>query len=239
MEKNLFQRVVPWLTLLLAFVQIVKEVIQMIYLRLRYFKDPVNYLEMLLYVTTFLFMMPFIIQNVDDFFENGSLIENKLEEYADLENIKWQAGSISILAAWLNLLLYLKRFPTFGLYVVMFVEVLKTLLMVISVFSVALIAFSLSFYVLLGEQKAFEYAARSIFKTSVMTIGEFEFDTFMIDNLKNEKLLPYKAMTFIIFYLFLILMPILLMNLLVRIQFVSFSSFCYWTPGDTWKARVL
>ena len=214
-QKDQFQEVAPWLTMILALVQIIKEIFQMVLLRLHFLKDAVNYLEFTLYSSTFLFTIPCIIQSADDFFEKGDWIQSKFYEYIQLEDIKWQAGSISILLAWANLLLYLKGFPTVGLPVVMFVEVLKTFIKVISVFGVCLIAFALSFYALLGEQDAFEYANYSIFKTAVMTIGEFQFDDIFISNIDNTSIFPYKTLTFVIFNLFLITMPIVLMNLLV------------------------
>ena len=214
-QKDQLQEVAPWLTMILALVQIIKEIFQMVFLRLHFLKDPVNYLEFTLYSSTFLFTIPCIIQSADDFFEKGDWIQSKFYEYIQLEDIKWQAGSVSILLAWANLLLYLKGFPTVGLPVVMFVEVLKTFIKVISVFGICLIAFALSFYALLGEQDAFEYANYSIFKTAVMTIGEFQFDDIFISNIDNTSIFPYKTLTFVIFNLFLITMPIVLMNLLV------------------------
>ena len=214
-EKNKYQKVAPWLTMILALVQIIKEIFQMVYLRLHFFKDPVNYLEFTLYSSTFVFTILCIIQRADDFFEKGYWIQSKFHEYIQLEDIKWQAGSVSILLAWANLLLYLKGFPAVGLPVVMFVEVLKTFIKVISVFGVCLIAFALSFYALLSEQDAFQSVSYSIFKTAVMTIGEFQFDDIFISNIDNASIFPYKTLTFIIFSLFLITMPIVLMNLLV------------------------
>jgi hypothetical protein len=45
--------------------------------------------------------------------------------------------------------LYFPRFDFFGIYVVMFLEILKTLVQVIVVFSILIVAFGLSFYILL------------------------------------------------------------------------------------------
>ena len=58
-------------------------------------------------------------------------------------------AAIAVFCAWFNYLLYLQRFNSFGIYVVMFLEILSTLLRVLSVFSVLIIAFGLSFYILM------------------------------------------------------------------------------------------
>jgi len=218
-EKNSFQEIVPWLTLLLAVIMILKELIQMFYLRLQYFKDLANIIEILLYTTAILFMMPFIIESLDAYFNRDDRIIvgdiNKDKDWEYLQDIKWNSGALSILLAWGNLLLYLKRFPYFGLYVVMFVEVLKTLLSVLLLFSICIIAFALAFFVLMDGQDSFQYVGRSIIKVGVMTIGEFDYDSIFTDNLSDKVKLPYKVVSYLIFYLFLIMMPILLMNLLI------------------------
>lgn len=58
-------------------------------------------------------------------------------------------AAVAAFCAWFNYLLYLQRFNSFGIYVVMFLEILSTLLRVLSVFSVLIIAFGLSFYILM------------------------------------------------------------------------------------------
>jgi transient receptor potential cation channel subfamily A protein 1 len=65
---------------------------------------------------------------------------------------QWQCGAIAVFLAWFNLLLYLQRFDISGIYVVMFLEILKTLLQVIIVFSILIIAFGLAFYLLLAGE---------------------------------------------------------------------------------------
>jgi transient receptor potential cation channel subfamily A protein 1 len=60
-------------------------------------------------------------------------------------------AAVAVFCAWFNYLLYLQRFNSFGIYVVMFLEILSTLLRVLSVFSVLIIAFGLSFYILMSN----------------------------------------------------------------------------------------
>ena len=89
--------------------------LQIRYLGLNYFKDVVNYLEIILYTSTLIFIAPFIVETVD-----GAYYARNI---STLEGVKWNAGAVAVLLAWGNFLLYLQRFPFFGLYVVMFIEV--------------------------------------------------------------------------------------------------------------------
>ena len=204
----------------LAVFQMGKEFFEMILLRLRYFKKWVNYLEIILYGSTILFLIPLLNEKLGKWDEAEEVIGDEL---------KWSAASVSILFAWLNLLLYMKRFPFFGLYVVMFVEVLKTLLSVITVFIVFIIAFALSFFVLLDKLEAFKYPGRAILKTGIMMIGEFEYDSIFTDNFStaNKDMIPYKGLAITIFVGFVVVMPIVIMNLLVSLFKNSLSPFVY------------
>ena len=59
---------------------------------------------------------------------------------------------------------------------------------------------------------AFSNVPKALIKTSVMMIGEFEFDSIFND---STNLVPYKAVSYFLFVVFLIIMSIILMNLLV------------------------
>jgi len=220
-ELSTFAKVGPWFLLLLCMLHIGKEIIQLRFLGIDYFKEATNYLEIVLYLSTILFIVPFLAETLTDSIDEAS---------EPWKRIKWNAGAVAILLAWSNLLLYLKRFPFFGLYVVMFVEVCKSLVSVLPLFSIFIIGFGLSFYVLMDGEDAFKHIGRSIMKTGVMTIGEFEFNSIFTDyygGLGNidKKVLPHPTVTYIIFVIFLILMPILTMNFLVCFLFYFYFVF--------------
>ena len=119
----------------------------MLFQRKKYFRQGINYLEWILYMSTLVFMFDFLLSsNVISFRQ------------------KWNAGAISVLLTWINLLLFLTRFPYFGLYVVMFVEVFATVLRVLIVFGVFIVAFALSFHSLLRELPTFKTVERSLMK---------------------------------------------------------------------------
>jgi transient receptor potential cation channel subfamily A protein 1 len=93
-----------------------------------YFSDLENYVQWTIYVSTSVFALPFLL--------NQSLHD------------QWVVGSIGIFSAYLGLLFILGRFDSYGIYVIMFVEILKTLLHVLSLFSILIVGFALTFCVL-------------------------------------------------------------------------------------------
>eukprot|EP00112_Aurelia_sp_Birch-Aquarium-sp1_P021380 Seg575.4 transcript_id=Seg575.4/GoldUCD/mRNA.D3Y31 product="Transient receptor potential cation channel subfamily A member 1" protein_id=Seg575.4/GoldUCD/D3Y31 len=202
-DSSTFKTFVPGLTVAICIINILKEIVQMLFQRKKYFRQGINYLEWVLYLSTLVFMFDFLIPSAKISFAQ-----------------KWNAGAISVLLTWINLLLFLTRFPYFGLYVVMFVEVFATVLRVLIVFAVFIVAFALSFYSLLRELPTFQTVERSLMKVAVMTIGELEYDNVITDNINTNAAsglpkVPMGGVTYLIYSVFLLLMPIILMNLLV------------------------
>ena len=114
--------------------------------------------------------------------------------------------------------LFLWKVPFFGIYVVMFIDVSYTFMKVSVVVLLFIFAFSLGFFVLLSNQQYFSNLMFAIIKTLIMTSGEMEYDNLFFDNQHNyENLItvPYMNTTKALFVLFVITMPIIIMNLLV------------------------
>ena len=130
---------------------------------------------------------------------------------------QWPLGAIALTVTWLNLLSLIRKLPFFGIYVVMFADVLRTFLKVSSVVILFVVAFSLGFYSLLENQEYFRGLSKSIMKTFVMTAGELEYSTmfFPEENEDNDNEVPYEKTTTLFFISFVITMPIIVMNLLV------------------------
>ena len=82
------------------------------------------------------------------------------------------------------------------------------------------------FNTLQGERSAFSSPGRSLVKTMVMTTGEFDFDGIFFnsqDDAEDGNDLFYPEIAYILWIVFIILMPIILTNLLVGIlsRFIS------------------
>nr|XP_053649072.1 transient receptor potential cation channel subfamily A member 1-like [Cherax quadricarinatus] len=103
----------------------------------------------------------------------------------------------------------------------MFLEILNTLMKVLLVFSVLIVAFSLSFYILMshGGYLSFSNVAMSMMHTFSMMLGEVDFLNIFVypfyqESVRGERLL-FPLTTFVLLGMFMILMPILLINLLI------------------------
>jgi transient receptor potential cation channel subfamily A protein 1 len=117
-----------WYIVLYCFLNYVLEIIQLTQDGYEYFQDIENYIQWILYITTCVFTLPFLF--------------NQSWHY------QWVAGSISIFTAYLALLFLLGRFDLYGIYVIMFLEIMKTLLHVLSLFSILIFGFALTFCVI-------------------------------------------------------------------------------------------
>ena len=69
-----------------------------------------------------------------------------------LQRWQWNVGTVAIFLAWINLVLFAQKFPRFGIYVVMFKDILRTFFQFFLVFMLFIIAFALAFYCLLQNQ---------------------------------------------------------------------------------------
>ena len=56
-----FIQIVPWITIAFVVLHLLKEMVQIAVRRGRYFKEFVNVLEIALYISTFLFLLPFLM----------------------------------------------------------------------------------------------------------------------------------------------------------------------------------
>ena len=61
---------------------------------------------------------------------------------------QWQLGALSVFFAWINLILFLKRVPLLGIYVLMYTTIMYTFFRVMIIAILFLIAFSLAFYMI-------------------------------------------------------------------------------------------
>ncbi|KAM4606588.1 transient receptor potential cation channel subfamily A member 1b [Polymixia lowei] len=173
---------------------IVKEVVQISQQRWNYFKDVSNLSDWIAAIFTLLFVIPLFL-SVED-------------------SLHWQAGAVAVFQSWIGFLLYLQRFEHFGIYVVMFGEILKTLVRIVLLFLFLMLAFGMAFYALMLNQKEFNSVPLSVMQTFVMMVGELNYDQNFLQAYLNDKL-QFTYLTYFIFVIFALLMPILLMNLMI------------------------
>lgn len=199
LEMKIFVVFGKYVVFLLALIHLLFELMQMVSQRLDYFAID-NLLEWTVYLLA--------IANVID-----DLIDLPLEE-AGLVCGSYQksAGAICVFLAWVNFILFIRKVPMFGIYIVMFLYVISTFFKFFVVFIFLIMAFGFSFYVLLHDEKSipsFDSPIGSLIKTGAMMTGEMNFDDFFFGDHKPS------IVTWILFILFILLMVIVLMNLLV------------------------
>jgi len=123
-----FQLLCIWFIVLYCLLNIILEIIQLVQDGWDYFRDIENYVQWIVYVSTSVFALPFLF--------------NQSWHY------QWVAGSSAVFSAYLALLFLLGRFDIYGIYVIMFLEILKTLLHVLSLFSILIVGFALTFCII-------------------------------------------------------------------------------------------
>ncbi|KRF97726.1 uncharacterized protein Dwil_GK17464, isoform C [Drosophila willistoni] len=180
-----------------------RELIQIYQQRLHYLVETVNLISWVLYISALVMIQP-------AFRADGAI-----------NTIHYSAASIAVFLSWFRLLLFLQRFDQVGIYVVMFLEILQTLIKVLMVFSILIIAFGLAFYILLSKiidpqpnHLSFSNIPMSLLRTFSMMLGELDFvGTYVNTYYRDQLKVPMTS--FLILSVFMILMPILLMNLLI------------------------
>uniref|UniRef100_A0A8W7MUE8 Ion transport domain-containing protein n=1 Tax=Anopheles arabiensis TaxID=7173 RepID=A0A8W7MUE8_ANOAR len=183
-------------------VNALRELVQVYQQKWHYLLEPNNFISWILYTSALIMIWPM--------FSSGMCF-----------SINYSAASITVFLSWFNLLLFLQRFDQIGIYVVMFLEILQTLIKVLIVFSILIIAFGLAFYILLSKVSepqvnhlSFSSIPMSLVRTFSMMLGEMDFvGTYVQPYHVGD--LPFPFPSFVILCLFMILMPILLMNLLI------------------------
>ncbi|XP_072178756.1 transient receptor potential cation channel subfamily A member 1 homolog [Diadema setosum] len=136
---------------------------------------------------------------------------------------QWQCGAWAIFLVWINLILHCRRLAFVGIYVLMFTSVFKTSIKFFLVLPMFLLAFTSVFYLLLMNQPPFNNFVGAVFKVFAMTTGEIDFGSvFHSLDYTHEtdvaedfvSILFYPATTYILFTIFIVVMPILISNLL-------------------------
>ncbi|XP_015598034.1 transient receptor potential channel pyrexia [Cephus cinctus] len=152
-----------------------------------------------------------------DAHESNQDASNRIESGEERKDIAepWVLHSVSlaILLAWMQMMLFIGRFPTWGYYALMFSTVLKNVLKVLLAFICLIFGFALSFAVLFHENDQFDDLWKAVVKTVVMMMGEYEYGDLFASDQEKKSLLPITGR--IVFVLFIMLASIVLMNLMI------------------------
>ncbi|KAA0704824.1 Transient receptor potential cation channel subfamily A member 1 [Triplophysa tibetana] len=171
-----------------------KELVQLAQQRINYFADYSNPADWTSAISSLVFVIPMCLN-----------VENTWQ---------WEAGAVAILTSWVSFLLYFQRFERIGIYVVMFGGIIRTLVCTMVLFIFLLLAFGLAFYALMLHRAEFSSISLALAQTFVMTVGELNYQSTFLDAFENGRM-AFPGTTYFVFVLFVLLMPILLMNLMI------------------------
>ena len=130
-----------------------------------------------------------------------------------LEFVYWEAGAISVFISWVSLILYIKFYDYFGLYITMLTEVLATLVKVFFICILFLIAFSMTFFILVGDAFPFKFIGNSFFIMFSYLLGEIDYE-YYIERSDNNAI-EHPVLTYLFVILASVLLAIVVMNLLI------------------------
>ena len=131
----------------------------------------------------------------------------------NLNHVYWEAGAIAAFLNWFAVVLFIEHFDVIGIYVTMFLQVLTTLIKVLILCFFFLVAFSLSFYILLGEQPIFNNFGFSLFTTFSYLLGEIDYVSYV--DLEKNGMIQHPVLTFLFVLTAAILLAVVIMNLLI------------------------
>ncbi|ODM92217.1 Transient receptor potential channel pyrexia [Orchesella cincta] len=127
---------------------------------------------------------------------------------------QYQASSFGILLACFLILNQIGKIPSFGRYVLILATVIRSFSMFMVTFASILIAFMLSFHILMPEKDEFSDFPWNFVKILVMMTGEINHDDVFHSKLGNLQL-PFPISTKLLFAIFVALVTIVLFNLLI------------------------
>ncbi|XP_063307399.1 transient receptor potential cation channel subfamily A member 1 isoform X1 [Pelobates fuscus] len=195
-KDTYFTKVCMGIVFIMSIFGIIKELVQIVQQKAKYLMDSSNIIDWAIHVSSIIF------------------VSSLCKPHLSLDFFHWQFGAIAVFASWVNFLIYLQRFESYGIYIVMFWEILRTLLRIVVLFFFLLLAFGLSFYVLLYPQTTFSTPYLSLMQAFTMMLGDINYQDAFLQPMLSEQI-AYPIFTFVHLIIFTLLIPILLMNLLI------------------------
>ncbi|TRY66637.1 hypothetical protein TCAL_16461, partial [Tigriopus californicus] len=171
-----------------------REIFQMLVSVKRYFFSPENIMEIMILVISCIILY---------------------DEDAYTMDTKRHLAAVCILMTWTEMLVLIGRHPRLSTNITMFTTVITTFFAFLLWYSIIIIAFGISFYIMMHqdfkegelntEYPFFDTIWLALFKTSAMFVGELEFAD-----------IPFtgNVLSYLIFLAFIFLIVVVLMNLL-------------------------
>ena len=130
-----------------------------------------------------------------------------------IHSVIWEVVAMASFFNWFSIVLKLQLFDLFGVYVTMFLQITRTVFLVLLIFVLMIVAFALSFYVLAGNLVIFETFGNSLFINFGHLFGEIDYASALKESSQGR--LRYSTLTFMLFIMLAILLAIVVQNLLI------------------------
>jgi transient receptor potential cation channel subfamily A protein 1 len=148
---------------------------------------------------------------------------------------QWQTNAITITLAWLNLVFYIRLVHGIGQYIMIFEDVLKTFMTVLTVILILVFGFAFGFHMLLSHQDQFETPWDAMLKTLVMMSGELDYGDFFFKDIQPQgwgdqfdlghMSVPFPVLTYTMFVVFFLLVSLVALNVLVGLTVADINNF--------------
>merc|ERR1711892_243118 len=187
-------------TLFFVVILVIKEILTVIFFWNHFIhnKENILWIALLNIVTIYSFTV-----------SNRSLIQ---------EEFSLQLGTAAIFLSWIYITFVIGRFPSVGIYILMVKKVSKVLILFLLLFSCSLVAFALSFHLILNGD-GHEDPLASFITTLSMMFGELDFAS----KFYNEVII-YQGITQFMGVSFIIFIGIVIMNFLIGLSIDNIST---------------
>lgn len=129
---------------------------------------------------------------------------------------QWLTAVVALLCAWFALNLFCRYFDVFGLYTIMFYDLLYSIVKAILVCLYYIIGFGLIMYIVIGEETLYANPVISVYTTFYSVISGF--DIGKLEEKETENNLQYPIATYFIVLIMTVVLSVTLMNLLIGIS---------------------
>ena len=128
----------------------------------------------------------------------------------------WLVGVVALLCAWFALNLFSRYFDVFGLYTIMFYDLLYSIVRAILVCLYYIIGFGLIMYIIIGEETLYSNPWIAIYTTFFSVINGFNIR--ILEKKQSDGTLQYSTASYIIVLIMTVILSITLLNLLIGIS---------------------
>ena len=132
------------------------------------------------------------------------------------EPTPWSAAIVALLFAWFALNLFSQYFDVFGLYTIMFYDLLLSIVKAILVCLYYIIGFGLIMYIIIGDETLYNNPWRAIYSTFFTVLDVFDIDT--LEDKETDGTLPHPVALYIIVLIMTVVLSLTLVNLLIGIS---------------------